>query len=58
MGNTKDIEGFFVLSRRDLEVAMATRLCWKELVMCSDIVVYPDAQLKQMKGYGTTPFSS
>jgi len=55
MGNTKDIEGFFVLSRRDLKVAMATRPYLKELVMCSYIVVYPDAQLKQVKGYGTTP---
>jgi len=35
MGITKYIQWFFVLSRRDLEITMATSPYWRELVMCS-----------------------
>ena len=44
-------------SGHDLEVAMAVSKCpdWNVNGDVLDIVVYPNAQLKQVKGYGTTP---
>jgi len=54
MGHTKYIL-ILVLSRRDLEFAMATRPYWNEMVTCPILWYIRIPNWSRWRGYGTTP---